>query len=96
MMQDPRKVWDLLVPAGVPALDRLVPPTLGGGQVVEVGDGERVTIALPDRSRVEWEISTGPGGARLIVTQGPLHHTSVGAQWRDHIETLVEEIYATP
>jgi uncharacterized protein YndB with AHSA1/START domain len=96
MKQSPQKVWDLLVPAGSPSMQRLVPNGLGVGRVVEVGEGERVTVVLPDRSRIEWEISTGPGGARITVTHGPLHHVDVGALWRAHIESVVDEIYATP
>jgi uncharacterized protein YndB with AHSA1/START domain len=96
MMQSPEKIWQLLAPAGTPALERLVPEGFGAGRVVEVGDGERVIVALPDRSRVEWELSTGPGGARLTVTHGPLHRVDVGTQWRAHVESFVDEAYATP
>jgi uncharacterized protein YndB with AHSA1/START domain len=96
MMQSPEKVWQKIAPGGAPALQQLLPDGLGAARVVEVADGERVIVALPDRSRVEWEVSTGPGGARLTVTHGPLHQVDVGAQWRAHVEHFVDEVYATP
>ncbi|PRY67228.1 uncharacterized protein YndB with AHSA1/START domain [Glaciihabitans tibetensis] len=96
MMRSPEQVWRLLAPGGMPALEKLVPAGLGAGRVVEVVERERITVALPDRSRVQWELTTGPGGARLLVSQGPLHGTSTGTQWRDHVESVAEEIYALP
>jgi len=91
MMQSPDKVWRMLAPHGAPAPDWLAPTGLAGVIAVEVVQGESVTVDLVDGGRIRWEIGTGPGGARLLVTHSALHGDvdTVRQLWRDHIERFV-------
>jgi uncharacterized protein YndB with AHSA1/START domain len=56
-----------------------------------------VDLDKSGRSTVRWELSTGPGGARILLTQtGPAESASVRtsalAGWTAHIAKLVADL----
>ncbi|WP_166870934.1 SRPBCC domain-containing protein [Salinibacterium sp. ZJ450] len=95
MLQSPEKVWRVLHPT---TLEQLAPGRLGPGQISGRVDGEWVEIELANGGSLRWEVQTGPGGARIVLT-----HTGIGNQvddlrirWHDHIERLVQKVIAAP
>ena len=107
MRQPVEAVWALLTGAADPAVGDPPPPasTLGEarpGVVTAVEAPTLLEYAWPrdDRpaGRVRWELSPGPGGARVVLTQSATGQpsdpspASAAEACRTHVERLVERL----
>ena len=98
MMVPVDRVWSALTGADVPVPGKPVP---AGFTVPEFEAGPVTEVAAPDlleyewlAGRVRWELSTGPGGARVLLSQTVPSRSAEAALsvWRERIEALAEEL----
>lgn len=91
-------VWSFLTREGAPAVGSDVPAAFGTEGITTVVEPPTVLeYTTGAGGSVRWELSNGPGGARITLTQeGPADKPELRAaaltKWRRHLEDLAETL----
>jgi uncharacterized protein YndB with AHSA1/START domain len=106
MRQPVDKVWAALTRSGAPAIGDQPPAafvaegiTAGAITACDAGTMLEYDWLMDGRAggRVRWELSSGPGGARIDLTQtGVEDQTAALTAWRTHIEGFVAHLIDAP